>query len=109
MVDLSVFLKNDENVLKRVALIEFKALNPDKSAFAKDFCKLKNEEDEKNEPNRPATFFVMIVKSHNDGTIKSLHDKIKTKDDNTEFYCYALEQDEDISEEIKKDYPTSEK
>ncbi len=106
MVDLSVFLKNDENKLKRVALIEFKALNPGKPAFDKDFCKLKNE------PDSPATFFVMIVKSHDGRTIKSLHEKIEAKDSNTEFYCYDLEEGKegkDISEEIIKGIPTSDK
>lgn len=39
MIDLSIH--NDK--FDRIALIEFKALNPEESAFAKDFCKLSNE------------------------------------------------------------------
>ena len=95
MIDLSIH--NDK--FERIALIEFKALNPDESAFAKDFCKLSNE---------PSClrFFVMIVKSYNDGTIKSIHKKIETKGVDTEFYCYDLETGKDISK-IIEDYPTS--
>ncbi len=97
MIDLSIH--NDK--FERIALIEFKALNPDESAFTKDFCKLSNE---------PSclTFFVMIVKSHKDGTIKSIHKKIETKGVDTEFYCYDLEEGKDISK-IIEDYRTSDK
>lgn len=93
MIDLSIH--NDK--FERIALIEFKALNPDESAFVKDFCKLSNE---------PScfTFFVMIVKSYNEGTIKSIHKKIKTKGTDTDFYCYELEEGKDISK-IIEDYP----
>ncbi len=102
MIDLSIHDKD----FNRIALIEFKALNPGKPAFDKDFCKLKNE------PGSPATFFVMIVKSHDGRTVKSLHEKIEAKDSNTEFYCYDLEEGKegkDISEEIIKGIPTSDK
>lgn len=102
MIDLSIHDKD----FNRIALIEFKALNPDESAFTKDFCKLKNE------PGSPATFFVMIVKSHDGGTIKSLHEKIEAKESNTEFYCYDLgegKEGKDISKEIIKGISTSDK
>lgn len=97
MIDLSIH----DDKFERIALIEFKALNPKKSAFDKDFCKLSNE------PKSPATFFVMIVKSHDDDTIKSLREKIETKGDETEFYCYDLKDECDISEIIKTSGITS--
>ncbi len=90
MIDLCIH----DDKFERIALVEFKALNPKKSAFAKDFCKLSNE------PKSTATFFVMIVKSHDDDTIKSLREKIGTKGDETEFYCFDLEKGEDISKKI---------
>ena len=90
MIDLCIH----DDKFERIALIEFKALNPKESAFAKDFCKLSNE------PKSAATFFVMIVKSHDDDTIKSLREKIGTKGDETEFYCFDLEKGEDISKKI---------
>ena len=89
MIDLSIH--NDK--FDRIALIEFKALNPEESAFAKDFCKLSNE---------PIclTFFIMIVKSHDNGTITNIHKKIESKGAETEFYCFDLEKGEDISKKI---------
>lgn len=68
MIDLSIH--NDK--FDRIALIEFKALNPEESAFAKDFCKLSNEP-------TCLTFFVMIVKSHDNGTITNIHKKLSQK------------------------------
>ena len=68
MIDLSIH--NDK--FDRIALIEFKALNPEESAFAKDFCKLSNEP-------TCLTFFIMIVKSHDNGTITNIHKKLSQK------------------------------
>lgn len=99
MIDLCIH----DDKFERIALIEFKALNPKESAFAKDFCKLSNE------PKSAATFFVMIVKSHDDDTIKSLREKIGTKGDETEFYCFDLEKGEDISKKIIDGISSSEK
>ena len=98
MVDLCIY---DEK-LNRIALIEFKALNPDKHAFDKDLFKLKEE-------RIALTFFIMIVKSHGNGTITNIHKKIETKGDGTEFYCYDLENEEDISKKIIEGISTSEK
>ena len=98
MVDLSIHNANFE----RIALIEFKALNPEESAFAKDFCKLSNEP-------TCLTFFIMIVKSHDNGTIINIHKKIETKGADTDFYCYDLEKGEDISKEIIDGISTYEK
>lgn len=69
MVDFSIFLK-EQYKLTRVALIEFKALNPDKQSYMKDYVKLLNED-------QKFVYFIMIVKSANDRTIKSIAEKIK--------------------------------
>lgn len=89
MIDLCIH----DDKFERIALIEFKALNPKESAFAKDFCKLSNEP-------TCLTFFIMIVKSHANGTITNIHKKIESKGAETEFYCYDLEKGEDISKKI---------
>lgn len=98
MIDLSIH--NDK--FDRIALIEFKALNPEESAFDKDFCKLSNEP-------TCLTFFIMIVKSHDNGTITNIHKKIESKGAETEFYCYDLEKGEDISKKIIDGISSSEK
>lgn len=97
-IDLTIHNEN----LDRICLIEFKALNPDEFDFAKDFLKLK-EEGEK-APQTP-TFFIMMVKNANEGTIKSLRNKVYNKDlvpkgQSTEFYCYCLECKECITSKI---------
>lgn len=89
MVDLAI---HDAD-LNRLALIEFKALNPDVSCFAKDFVKLENEPD-------VLTYFLMYVKSHDMGTIESLNLKIEKKASNTEFVCYDLTTGKPIQNEI---------
>lgn len=98
MIDLSIH--NDK--FDRIALIEFKALNPEESAFTKDFCKLSNEP-------TCLTFFIMIVKSHDNGTITNIHKKIESKGAETEFYCFDLEKGEDISKKIIDGISSSEK
>ncbi len=70
---------------KRIALIEVKALNPDGFSYKKDFLKLKNDVE-----GDVLRFFVMILKNHDDGTIKSIQDKITSKG-NVSFHCYSLE------------------
>lgn len=90
MVDFSIFLK-EQDKLTRVALIEFKALNPDKQSYMKDYVKLLNED-------QKFVYFIMIVKSANDRTIKSIAEKIKASYDNAgldtekkvEFRCLDL-------------------
>mgnify|MGYP004482909103 CR=1 FL=1 len=98
MIDLSIH----DDKFERIALIEFKALNPEESAFDKDFCKLNNEP-------TCLTFFIMIVKSHDNGTITNIHKKIESKGAETEFYCYDLEKGEDISKKIIDGISSSEK
>lgn len=100
MVDFSIFLK-EQDKLTRVALIEFKALNPDKQSYMKDYVKLLNED-------QKFVYFIMIVKSANDRTIKSIAEKIKASYANAgldtgktvEFRCFDLEKGEDISKKI---------
>ncbi len=79
MVDLAIH----DAEFNRIALIEFKALNPDKLCFLKDFVKLENEPD-------VLTYFLMYVKSYDKGTIESLKSKVDTRDSNIVFYCYDL-------------------
>lgn len=100
MVDFSIFLK-EQDKLTRVALIEFKALNPDKQSYMKDYVKLLNED-------QKFVYFIMIVKSANDRTIKSIAEKIKASYANAgldtgktvEFRCFDLDKGEDISKKI---------
>ena len=84
MVDLCI---HDEK-LERIALVEFKALNPDEFCYEKDFCKLETEKE-----GRPelVTFFIMMVKNAEKRTLKNIKDKIQTKDAETIFRCYSLE------------------
>ena len=100
MVDFSIFLK-EQDKLTRVALIEFKALNPDKQSYMKDYVKLLNED-------QKFVYFIMIVKSANDRTIKSIAEKIKASYDNAgldtekkvEFRCLDLGTGKEIPEII---------
>lgn len=97
MVDFSIFLK-EQDKLTRVALIEFKALNPDKQSYMKDYVKLLNED-------QKFVYFIMIVKSANDRTIKSIAEKIKASYDNAgldtekkvEFRCLDIGTGKEIS------------
>ena len=97
MVDFLIFLK-EQDKLTRVALIEFKALNPDKQSYMKDYVKLLNED-------QKFVYFIMIVKSANDRTIKSIAEKIKASYDNAgldtekkvEFRCLDLGTGKEIS------------
>lgn len=103
MFDLAIHNKK----LERIALIEFKALNPDEVCFTKDFLKLKVEGSEE-----VPTFFVMYVKSYKNSstrprykydTICSLSKKINTEDrdeSTNSFYCYVLEPQKGQKERI---------
>lgn len=93
MVDMSIHDKD----MNRVALIEFKALNPEKFCFHKDFVKLTEE----SKDTDLLTFFIMMVESFQQKTLDSIHDKILTKDENTDFWCYSLKDQIDISDKIK--------
>ncbi len=90
MVDFSIFLK-EQDKLTRVALIEFKALNPDKQSYMKDYVKLLNED-------QKLVYFIMIVKSANARTSNSIAEKIDAsyanarldKEKKVEFRCLDL-------------------
>lgn len=96
MVDLAIHNKKSE----RVALIEFKALNPDEFSFKKDFCKLGGEaegqkqlcklREEAEGQKQLQTFFIMFVQSANQRTIQSIRKKIESKPPETVFRCFDL-------------------
>ncbi len=60
---------HDNNLSQIIALIEFKAKNPDGHEFAKDFCKLGNSNEGGNNSLR---LFIHILDKINDETINSL-------------------------------------
>jgi hypothetical protein len=91
MVDFAI---HDET-LKRIALVEFKALNPHKLSFIKDFKKLNAEPVEN-------TYFIMYIKSYDSGTINNLKLKVKSSIGKAKFYCYDLESCNRIDVEILK-------
>lgn len=96
MVDFSIFLK-EQDKLTRVALIEFKALNPDKQSYMKDYVKLLNED-------QKFVYFIMIVKSANVRTSMSIAEKIKASyvnagldtEKKVEFRCLDLRTGKEI-------------
>ena len=79
---------------KRVALIEFKANNPSKQEYWKDFVKMNSEGVENN-------YFVELLESATDRTFQSITDKLSNGDkDNRRlnehfFYCVVLTKCED--------------
>ena len=82
-IDLVVLQKNDKKV-KRVALIEFKAKNPDIDEYQKDICKLINEG---SDPDCLKYFIQIIcIKRGCKTTLKGSNtlDKIKKKIDDLE-------------------------
>lgn len=91
MVDFAI---HDET-LKRIALVEFKALNPNKLSFIKDFKKLNAEPVEN-------TYFIMYIKSCDLRTINNLKQKVKSSIGKAKFYCYDLESCNRIDVEILK-------
>lgn len=92
MIDLTI---HDEN-FNRIAIIEFKALNPKRFCFEKDFVKLSSE----TEGTDILPYFIMMIKSSDQETLKSIASKVCAKGDTTLFRCIQLE---DTSKEITKD------
>lgn len=90
--DLVIF----DNKLQRIALIEFKANNPDEHDHQKDILKLNQSKELEGNPLR---YFIEIVKNANKGTYNSLHDKINNKGEGIEFRCFSLKQG-DITNQI---------
>ena len=87
-----VIYKKDKDEFKKVALIEFKALNPIGRNYEKDFCKLNNEGGKD-----ILKYFIQIVKNYDKGTINSIKDKIKNKGD-VIYKCYCLDKCDYIKE-----------
>lgn len=83
---------HDRN-FKRIALIEFKANNPSKYGYQKDFVKLNNS---KEYGDGVLRYFIELVKSASDRTISSLCDKIRGSE--SIFRCYSLTNGEITSE-----------
>ncbi|MCQ2250311.1 MAG: hypothetical protein MJZ66_04300 [Bacteroidales bacterium] len=67
---------HDNNLSQIIALIEFKAKNPDGHEFAKDFCKLGNS---KEGDNNTLRLFIHILNKIDDTTIESLKYKYEGK------------------------------
>ena len=95
MVDLCIH--NEK--LERIALVEFKALNPDEFCYEKDFCKLNEEKGANPELE---TFFIMMVKKSDTGTYGNIRKKIENKGEHTVFRCYDLEAGKEITSMIEK-------
>lgn len=89
-IDLVIYQKKD-NTIKRIALIEFKAHNPDEKDYRKDICKLINEESKSD----CLKYFIQIInngsdfndfrnlelKGHKRNTLRSIQNKMKNPDE----------------------------
>lgn len=89
-IDLVIYQKEDDQ-FNRVALIEFKAHNPDEKDYRKDICKLINEESESD----CLKYFIQIInngsdfndfrnlelKGHKRNTLRSIQNKMKNPDE----------------------------
>lgn len=69
----------------RIALIEFKANNPEEHEYKKDLAKLNNEK----EGDGLLRYFIEIVKASDSGTYKNIHGKIQGCE--SIFRCYSLD------------------
>lgn len=84
---------HDSN-LKRIALIEFKANNPDEHEYKKDFAKLNNVK----EGDGLLRYFIEIIKASDNGTFKNIHGKIQGNE--SIFRCYTLDGKGEITNNI---------
>ena len=92
-----------DSKLKRIALIEFKAKNPKRQSYQKDFEKLTNE------PDTPYRYFIQLVKSTKSNTVPNIKkEKVEVKNDienrwgdySVHFICHSLTSKEPIIDEI---------
>lgn len=84
--DLSIY----DNQLKRICLIEFKALNPVEKSYEKDILKLIRE-------SADLKYFIQIIKNYNNRTKESLNNKTKKmKGEGINYMCYCLEKGEEV-------------
>ena len=81
-IDLVIY--NEEG--QRAAIIEFKALNPSKTCFSKDFAKLGNP----NEGEDALRYFIHVVEACNQDTIDAIESKSHNKNDNVEYRRICL-------------------
>ncbi len=85
-IDLVIFQKDGKHI-NRIAIIEFKALNPSKKNYKKDILKLQTE------PGK-LKYFIHIIKNCDDDTIKNIKGKIgidKIKFANIKYKCWCLD------------------
>ena len=94
--DLTILKKINNNNFERVALIEFKALNPETHSYSKDICKLENEGCE-------LKYFIQIIEKYDGDTIKSLNNKTyKMKDKGINYRCCCLDgNNEDLLKKLQ--------
>lgn len=90
-----VIHKIDNDKFRRVALIEFKALNPVETNYQKDFCKLENEKCD-------LKYFIQIIKNSDTDTIDNIKKKIANKKSDIIFRCYCLDRGVEIKLEPKE-------
>lgn len=91
-----------DSSLKRVALIEFKALNAAKHDHKKDYAKLTNLDE--GDSNHVLRYFIEVLKVSKDKTYTNLKNKLEEiKDsDKVTFVCFDLENMKDITKQIIK-------
>lgn len=89
MFDLVIY--NDG--LDPIALLEFKAKNPDKSKYEKDFIKLENLKEGNHEVLR---YFLEIVENSDNGTKTNIEKDKLGKRKYTHFMCYDITHDKII-------------
>jgi len=87
-----------DNQGERICLIEFKALNPIKADYQKDFCKLQHEDEDNKNILR---YFIQIVENVDNGTKTNIQKKIYVDGrcyDNVVHKCYCLSMNKPIIE-----------
>lgn len=98
-----VIHKKAGDKFERVALIEFKALNPVEHNYLKDICKLKEEE------CCDLKYFIQIIKDYDNGTLASLKNKVKEmKEAEIKYRCFCLEKGKDVTKDICESLSTAE-
>ncbi len=93
-IDLTIH----DNQGNRICLIEFKALNPKKADYQKDFFKLENEDEKKENLFR---YFIQIVENVNSRTMNNIGRKIgKENYVHVLYKCYCLDNGEEQTLDI---------
>lgn len=98
-IDLTIH----DSKFNRIAIIEFKANNPRKQSYQKDFEKLTNE------PTVPNRYFIQILENINSGTVPNIKkEKVFVKNDmvnrwgdnNFHFICHSLSSEAPLIDEV---------